>query len=111
MVLTPLPRGGFKSFRSRRRTDASMSGATAGPSTPIPTLTVGPGISPESTPGWRPGGRRLLFRRWGLAPRPEDELLRVLLGRVYRQVPTAFRGGALRPAAVQGVGRAGVALG
>jgi hypothetical protein len=26
-----------------------------------------------STPGWRPEGRGL-YRRWGITPRPEDEL-------------------------------------
>src|SRR5439155_16024525 len=43
-------------------------------SSPIPTLTVGPGISP-GPPLSGSEGVADFHRRWGVAPRPEDELL------------------------------------
>ena len=56
-------------------------GRSRGPSSsPIPTVTVGPGIPPGPPPtGCR--GVADCHRRWGLAPRPEDELPR----RKYRR--------------------------
>ena len=73
-AITPLPGAGSNEEPTRANSRA-RSTQLLDPSSPIPTMTVGPGISPESTPGRLPGGRGLLFRRWGVAPRPEDELL------------------------------------
>ena len=47
------------------------------PSSPIPTFTVGPGISPGPPSTGCRGVADWNHRRWGVAPRPEDELLRL----------------------------------
>ncbi len=44
-------------------------------SSPIQTITVGSGIQPDQLlSGHRAKNARGLYRRWGLAPRPEDIL-------------------------------------
>src|SRR5947207_14945179 len=76
------------------------------PSSPIPTVTVGPGVAP-GPPSCGSRGVADSHRRWGIAPRPEDELLLVLRQRVYGG---AMRGRRLAGAPVDGVGRAGLRL-
>src|SRR5205823_9449074 len=55
--------------------------AKAPSSSPIPTVTVGPGVSP-GPPSHGLRGVADSHRRWWLAPRPEDEQLCVLLDEV-----------------------------
>ena len=79
----PVGRGG----ETKRRAESSRAACPLGrapvggtppfdcsrPPSPIPTLTVGPGIPPGPPLA---GSQRVAdcHRRWGLAPRPEDEL-------------------------------------
>ncbi len=57
----------------RPETALGKSGHPSCSSSPIPTFTVGPGVSPgQPSSGTR--GVADSHRRWGIAPRPEDEL-------------------------------------
>ena len=66
-----LPSGRGSGVRGAR---LRAHGGTATPSPPIPTFTVGPGISP-GPPSRGSRGVADCHRRWGIAPRPGNELI------------------------------------
>ena len=69
-AVPPASRGGDV----RRGRTGATARAENGPSSPIPTVTVGPGVPPGQPLA---GGEGVAdsHRRWGFAPRPEDELV------------------------------------
>src|SRR5712691_3883880 len=100
----PLPRGGEERMRGSRFRDAGPPR----PSSPIPTVTVGSGIAPDQPSS---GCRRVAdsHRRWGIAPRPEDELLSQYTSGWWSGARAKTAGSGR--AAVDGVRGAQVALG
>ena len=71
----PLGASQSESRAAALQNDTTQKGCVS-TSSPIQTVTVGPGIAPGRL-SWACGqGARGLYRRWGLSPRPEDILFR-----------------------------------